>query len=335
MIKDIQVNGHSGDLLQIIEPRKTFADVILPEKTRRALADTLIQIEKHNLIFDTWGFGERHATGIGLVFNFTGPPGTGKTICAEAVANLLSKRLLSVRYSELESCWAGETSKNLVSVFREARRQDVVLFFDEADSIASRRFINTSLGYEREANQGVNILLKELEYHDGVVIFATNLWTNFDPAFQRRIRTHIVFELPGPRERKMIWMAQLHPTKSPLADDVDFDALAERFELSGGDIKNAVLKAAHMAAAAEGLDYQKKITQANFETAALNVLESKRAMKVNPDDTAEAEPSAIPAKGAVLPRDINSRLDSIERENLELRRQMEDLKALLKQGKVS
>ena len=58
-------------------------------------------------------------------------------------------------------------------------------------------------------------------------------------------------------------------------------------------------------------------------------------MKVNPDDTAEAEPSASPAKGAVLPRDINSRLDSIERENLELRRQMEDLKALLKQGKVS
>ena len=252
MLKDLHIGGLRGDLLQMVEPRKTFADVILPEKTRQALAETLIQIEKHHLIFDTWGFGERHTTGTGLVFNFTGPPGTGKTICAEAVANLLSSACFSVRYSELESCWAGETSKNLVAVFREARQQDVVLFFDEADSIASRRFTTTNLGYEREANQGVNVLLKELEYHSGVVIFATNLWTNFDPAFQRRVRTHIVFEMPGAREREMIWKAQLHPTKTPLTEDVNFHLLAERFELSGGDIKNAVLKAAQMAAASGG-----------------------------------------------------------------------------------
>lgn len=279
MLKDLDIGGQRGDLLQMVEPRKTFADVILPEKTRRALADTLIQIEKRELIFDTWGLGERHSSGTGLVFNFTGAPGTGKTICAEAVANLLGKRLLSVRYSELESCWAGETSKNLVAVFREARQADVVLFFDEADSIASRRAVTNNLaGYEREANQGVNVLLKELEHHDGVVIFATNLWTNLDPAFQRRVRTHIVFELPGLREREMIWKAQLHPTKTPLTADVDFHSLAERFALSGGEIKNAVLKAAHMAAAEEGMDYQKRISQRHFEEAVDSVMESKQAM---------------------------------------------------------
>jgi len=278
VIKEIQIGGLRGDLLQVIDPKKTFADVILPEKTRRLLADTLIQIEKHHLIFDTWGLGERHTTGTGLVFNFTGPPGTGKTICAEAVANLLVKRLLSVRYSELESCWAGETSKNLVTIFREARQQDMVLFFDEADSIASKRFATTNLGYERQANQGVNVLLKELEYHTGVVIFATNLWTNFDPAFQRRVRTHIVFELPGEREREMIWQAQLHPAKTPLADDVDFHALAMQYEVSGGDIKNAVLKAAHMAAAENGLDYQKRIAQHHFEAAVQQVVEAKQIM---------------------------------------------------------
>ena len=319
MIKDIQISNYRGDLLQIVDPRKTFADVILPEKTRQALADTLIQIEKHHLIFDTWGFGERHSTGIGLIFNFTGPPGTGKTICAEAVANLLGKRLLTVRYSELESCWAGETGKNLVSVFREARQQDVVLFFDEADSIAGRRFTNTSLGYEREANQGVNILLQELEYHDGVVIFATNLWTNFDPAFQRRVRTHIVFELPGARERKMIWMAQIHPTKTPLAEDVDFEALAERYEVSGGDIKNAVLKAAHLAAAEEGIDYEKRIAQHHFEQAILSVIESKKAMAVNQEGYA-----AAPSDAAA--QDLASRLDSLTGRNAELCRELETLR---------
>ena len=286
MLKELQIGGLRGDLLQMIEPRKTFADVILPEKTRRALADTLIQIEKHRLIFETWGLGERHTTGTGLVFNFTGPPGTGKTICAEAVANLLVKRLYVVRYSELESYWVGETSKNLVAVFREAREQDVVLFFDEADSVASRRFATISQGYERESNKGVNTLLKELEYHDGVVIFATNLWANFDPAFQRRVRTHIVFEMPGAREREMIWKAQLHPTKTPLAEDVDFQQLAEHFELSGGDIKNAVIKAANMAAAEDDVDYRKRISQRHFEEAARSVVASKEVMDQSQEEFA-------------------------------------------------
>jgi len=321
MIKDIQVGGARGDLLQIIEPRKTFADVILPEKTRRALAETLIQIEKRHLIFETWGFGEKHNSGIGLVFNFMGPPGTGKTICAEAVANTLEKRLLSVRYSELESCWAGETGKNLVNVFSEAKQQDVVLFFDEADSVASRRFAGVGLGYEREANQGVNILLKELERHDGVVIFATNLWTNFDPAFQRRIRTHIVFELPGPRERQMIWTAQIHPTKTPLADDVDFEALATTYEISGGDIKNAVIKAANMAAAEEGLDYQKKISQRHFDQAAKEVVESKKAMNASQDGSPEKA-----AETEAFQCDMSARIAALEKANAELKAEIESIR---------
>ncbi len=320
MFKDLPIGGLKGDLLQMIEPKKTFADVILPEKTRRVLADTLIQIEKHQLIFDTWGFGERHTTGTGLVFNFTGPPGTGKTICAEAVANLLVKRLLVVRYSELESCWAGETSKNLVLVFREARQQNVVLFFDEADSIASRRFTTTNLGYEREANQGVNVLLKELDYYSGVVIFATNLWSNFDPAFQRRVRTHVLFEMPGPREREMIWQAQLHPTKTPLAEDVDFHALAERYELSGGDIKNAVLKAAHLAAAEDGLDYRKRIAQHHFEEAVSNILEAKQLMTQPQDEIPHEQGLELLVGTALL--GFASRIQALERETDELRKQL-------------
>src|SRR5262245_7838251 len=115
---------------QAIEPRWTFRHVVLPEATRRALFEALGQIHQHDLIFRQWGLGERHASGLGLAFNFAGPPGTGKSICAEAIAHELGRALLIVRYAELESMWAGETAKNVRAVFDAAQQQDAVLFFD-------------------------------------------------------------------------------------------------------------------------------------------------------------------------------------------------------------
>jgi len=201
------------DVVELVLPRRTFDDVILPAGTRRALEQALVQIDKHKLIFEEWGLGERHSTGTALAFHFAGPPGTGKTICAEAVAHALGRRLLRVRYSEMESAFVGESGKNVVAAFRQAREHDAVLFFDEADSIASRRFAALAQGYEREANLVVNVLLSELERYPGIVIFATNLAANFDPAFERRIRTHVLFEMPGVDERERIWRVQLHPTR--------------------------------------------------------------------------------------------------------------------------
>jgi DNA polymerase III delta prime subunit len=273
-----------NNLVELLTPRRSFADVVLPEETRLQLYEALTQIEKHRLIFSSWGLGERHPTGLGLAFNFAGPPGTGKTICAEAVAYTLGRKLLRVRYAELESCWAGETGKNIRTVFREAKAQDAVLFFDEADSIAARRFSNVQIGYEREANQAVNILLKELEEHEGVVIFATNMASNFDPAFERRIRTHILFRIPSVSERERIWKVQVHPEKTPLGADVDFRDLSERFEVPGGDIRNAVLKAAQIAAAGDGPDETKRILQKHFVAAMEQVLAAKRVMRQNAID---------------------------------------------------
>ena len=223
---------------------------ILPPATRRALDQALVHVTSHDLIFNRWGLGERHPTGLALAFNFAGPPGTGKTICAEAIANALGRRLLVVRYAEMESLWMGETPKNVAAVFRLARKSNAVLLFDEADAIAARRSSSLEHGFLREANTVVNVLLKELETFNGVVIFATNLAANFDPAFERRIRTHVLFEMPGVDEREQIWRVQMHPRLTPLAPDVNFRALAEAFEVTGGDIRNAVLKAA-MAAASE------------------------------------------------------------------------------------
>src|SRR5437867_4865773 len=259
--------------VETLTPQRTFADVILPAETRRSLEDALAQVRNHSLIFTRWGLGERHSVGLGLAFNFVGPPGTGKTICAEAIANSLGMKLLVVNYAEVESMWAGETPKNIAAAFRAATDQRAVLFFDEADAIAGRRSsAAASLPYQREANITVNVLLRELEAFNGVVIFATNLAANFDPAFERRIRTHVRFEMPGVGERERIWKVQIHPSKTPIARDVDFRLLAERFDVSGGDIKNAVLKAAVAAAAEPGPDPAKKIGQQHFEAAMQEVL---------------------------------------------------------------
>jgi hypothetical protein len=265
-IRDLLFGGISPgrDLVEAIEPRRSFEDVVLPATTLRALNHALALVRKHDLIFHQWGLAERHSTGLGLAFHFAGPPGTGKTICAEALAYALDKKLLVVRYAELESRWVGQTSKHVAAVFRSAARQDAVLFFDEADAIAGRRFTSMNAAYEREANAIVNVLLHELESSPGVVIFATNLAANIDPAFERRIRTHILFDMPNVEERERIWRVQLHSRKTPLADDVDFGALAERYSRSGGDIKNAVLKAAQIATVEPGPDVDKRIHQRHF-----------------------------------------------------------------------
>jgi SpoVK/Ycf46/Vps4 family AAA+-type ATPase len=243
------------------------------------LDQALAQVRNHTLIFGRWGLGERHASGRGLAFNFAGLPGTGKTICAEGIAHELGMKLLVVDYAEAESMWVGETPKNIVATFRAAVEQNAVLFFDEADAIATRRSTGAPSPHDRESNLTVNVLLRELEAFNGIVIFATNLAANFDPAFERRIRTHVLFEMPGAEERARIWQLQIHPKKTPLAADVDFQRLAERYAVSGGDIKNAVLKAAAAAAAEPGPELGKRICQRHFECATEEVLSAKAVMQ--------------------------------------------------------
>ena len=269
----------SRRVVETVVPERTLSEVVLPPQTRRTLDQALAEVRNHNLIFSHWGLGERHISGRGLAFNFAGPPGTGKTICAEAIAHALGKKLLVVDYAEAESMWLGETPKNIVAAFRAASEQNAVLFFDEADAIATRRSIGAGSAPDRERNLTVNVLLRELETFNGIVIFATNLAANFDRAFERRIRSHVLFEIPGAEERARIWRLQIHPTKTPLAADVDFNQLAERYVATGGDIKNAVIKAAAAAAAEFGPDLGKQIGQRHFESAVEEVLAAKAIMR--------------------------------------------------------
>jgi SpoVK/Ycf46/Vps4 family AAA+-type ATPase len=147
------------------------------------------------------------------------------------------------------------------------------------------------------------VLLQELEVFNGVVIFATNMAANFDPAFERRLRTHVLFEMPGVNEREQIWRVQVHPDRTPLAEDVNFRALAEAYAVSGGDIRNAVLKAAMAAASEPGSDAQKSIHQRHFEEGIGDVLTSKRVMS-------QSLPPSSHASRADDPADLLQRLDA-------------------------
>ena len=294
-------------IVETVAPRRSFDDVILPTATRQSLEQALTHVTRHDLIFNRWGLGERHPTSLALAFNFAGAPGTGKTICAEAIAHALGRRLLIVRYAEVESMWMGETPKNIVATFRLARKENAVLLFDEADAIASRRSSSLDHSLVRENNTVISVLLQELERFTGVVIFATNLAANFDPAFERRIRTHVLFEMPGVGEREQIWRVQMHP-RTPLASDVDFPTLALQFEASGGDIRNAVLKAAQAAAAEPGSDAFKAIHQRHLEEGIREVLAGKKVMQQSLLDAtplkAQLDEELVNAQGRLATRQL-------------------------------
>src|SRR5437762_13144667 len=200
-------------VVETVTPEWTLTDVVLPAQTQHTLDQALVQVRNRSLIYHRCGLGERHASGRGLAFNFAGPPGTGKTLCAEAIAHALGIKLLVVDYAEAESMWFGQTPKNIVAIFRAAVEQNAVLLFDEADAIATRRSTGAILPHDRESNLTINVLFRELEAFNGIVIFATNLAANFDPAFERRIRTHVLFEMPGVEERAQIWQLQIHPDR--------------------------------------------------------------------------------------------------------------------------
>ena len=145
-----------------------------------------------------------------------------------------------------------------------------------------------------------------MESFRGVVIFATNLAANFDPAFERRIRTQILFETPGAAERERIWRAQVHPRRTPLHTDVDFRRLAQQYEVNGGDIRNAVLKAASAAALEPADEDGRAIRARHFEAGIRDVLAGKRVMQQSlfsgdtPSEAVARTGWALPLSAAAL-----------------------------------
>ncbi len=174
---------------------------------------------------------------------FVGASGTGKTLAAGWLATKLGMPLYRVDLASITSKYIGETEKNLSQLLARAEQAEVVLLFDEADSLFGKR-TDVQQANDRFANAQTNYLLQRIESFDGITLLTSNSRSRFDSAFSRRLDMIIEFPLPQAEERRSLWQSHLgdhHLTQSQL------NQLSASVDLSGGNIRNAVLAAAVIA----------------------------------------------------------------------------------------
>jgi SpoVK/Ycf46/Vps4 family AAA+-type ATPase len=259
------------------DPKYNLEDVILPENTKKQVELILAEMKYQELIYQEWGMSEKHKLDKALSINFSGLPGTGKTLTAESLAHSLNLKILDVPYEQIESKFVGETPKNIKAAFDFATENNALLFFDEADSFLGKRLENVTQATDTAVNLTRSVMIKQLSAYEGIVIFATNLIGNYDPAFISRIRWKIQFSLPNEEARKLIWSVQI-PAKLPWDDSVNFEELAKQFDkISGRDIKNAVLQAVVAAAREDKPKDKKWVTQTHFTEAITEIIEGNKA----------------------------------------------------------
>jgi hypothetical protein len=253
-------SGHElGTFARRASAVHAWDDLVVPEEAHRQLRELAARVEHRTLVMDEWGFSARLAGGRGVTALFAGPSGTGKTMAAAVIAAELGLDLFAIDLSTVVSKYIGETEKNLSRVFGAAADSDAILLFDEADALFGKRS-EVRDAHDRYANVEIAYLLQRMEEYDGLALLATNLRHHIDEAFIRRLDVIVDFPFPDTAERLRIWRSCL-PRSLPLGDDVDLDALA-RHRLAGGNIRNAVLGAAYLAARAGG-----PIGQAEFVAA--------------------------------------------------------------------
>jgi len=249
LIKSILSTNTVTSNTYLVKHNYTFDDLVLEDKTMETLNRICNYVKYRYTVFEEWGYSKKLAYGQGLSMLFYGAPGTGKTMCASVLANDWGLDLVKVDLSKVIDKYIGETEKRLDEIFTSAKENNCVLFFDEADALFSKR-TEISSSNDKYANIEVSHLLQKMELYDGIVILATNLVQNFDDAFKRRINFMLRFNLPTADIRKELWV-KAFPPEAPLCDDIDFDLLGEKYELSPSVIKSIALYAAFLASSSK------------------------------------------------------------------------------------
>jgi SpoVK/Ycf46/Vps4 family AAA+-type ATPase len=229
----------------------TLDDLVLPQDEKREIQSILDAAKARTFVMTKWGFGRKLSTGKGLVIMFCGEPGTGKTLCAEIMANALGLQLYQISIPQVMSKYIGETEKNIAQIFQTAKANHAMLLFDEADSLFTSR-VKVESSVDKFSNMETNLLLQEIERFEGIIILTTNLDKSIDKAFQRRIQFKVTFPFPEAEYRAAIWEL-LFPKECPVSEDMDWELVGKSFEISGGHIKNAVLRAAYRAKVTSGI----------------------------------------------------------------------------------
>ncbi|MEM8779369.1 MAG: ATP-binding protein [Cyanobacteria bacterium P01_G01_bin.49] len=255
------------------QPTRSLDELIVPANVRSQIEVALNRIRYHKVLYYEWNLRKVDPQGSRVAINFFGPPGTGKTFGAEAIANYLGKQIIKVNYAEIESKYVGETPKQIKAGFARASETGAVLFFDEADAILGKRLTNITQSADHGVNVSRAVMLLELDNFDGIVIFASNLPRNYDGAFVRRILAHIEFELPDISCLKKLW-EYLLPVEVPRANDVTPEWLAQQSTgLAGGDILNVVRLAT--SSAVSRIDGDRFVIQSDIEEAMIQVRSGK------------------------------------------------------------
>jgi SpoVK/Ycf46/Vps4 family AAA+-type ATPase len=224
-------------------------DIVLPPKVKRIVQSIPDHVRLGPTVLDTWDFASRLPYGRGVGALFSGPSGTGKTMCAHVIAGALGVELMQVELARCVSKYIGETEKNIDRCFAAAEAASAVLLFDEADAMFGKR-TEIKDAHDRHANVEVAYLLQRIEAYEGLVILTTNLRSNIDQAFLRRLRFCVEFAMPTGEDRQRIWQLAI-PRAARCGSDVDTAFLARRLPLSGGSIQAIAVNAAFAAAADE------------------------------------------------------------------------------------
>jgi hypothetical protein len=234
-----------GELAVLLYGERGWGDLVLPEPQREQLRSIAAYLRHRDRVLDEWGYSDAAASQ-GLKVLFAGESGTGKTMAAQVVAADIGLDVYRVDLASVVSKYIGETERNLDRIFAAAEGSNAILFFDEADALFGKRS-EVKDAHDRYANIEVAYLLQRMETYPGAVVLATNYRRNIDEAFLRRLDMAVDFPFPDRDDRARIWR-RLLPDRAPVGSDVDVDALATRFELAGGSIRNCSVSAAFMAA---------------------------------------------------------------------------------------
>ncbi len=260
-----------------VERLAAWSSVVLPPDILDSLRELIARVRHGRTVLETWGMGRMMATSRGLTALFQGPPGTGKTLVAGVIARELGLDLYQVDLSKVMSKWIGETERNLSTIFDAAEDGQVVLLFDEADSLFARR-TQVRSSNDRYANLEVNYLLQRLDSFEGIAILTTNAGTSIDPAFKRRMSFRLSFPFPDEETREQLWRAHL-PPELPVEGALALDVLARKYQIAGGYIRNACLRAAFLAAQDETPLHQQHLERAiALEYAELGKLSSSGSL---------------------------------------------------------
>lgn len=223
-----------GSLAQPVTPRFTLDELVLPRAQLGQLTE--ITAAMRALTWVHYHYGTARAwNDAGLSVLFCGPPGTGKTMAAEAIAQELNLPMFRIDLSQVVNKYIGETEKNLKRVFDAAEDSDCLMFFDEADALFGKR-TGVKDAHDRFANIEISYLLERMERFKGIAVLATNRRKDLDEAFLRRLRYLVEFPLPGAAERARLWRYVFPKAVDISALDIDY--LARQFPLAGGHIRS-------------------------------------------------------------------------------------------------